>query len=205
MPQNEPPVAPKPASPAQTSAKPAAKPPEATDAGHVPITEEFDRAKWTLPPVQVVVIALVIVAVIVGAIALWQKPAPPGTGSIDDVAAAQTQDNQVLVAITLTMHNGAQKPLWIQHLKAKLTTDTGNTMEDTAASPVDFDRYFEAFPELKQHSIEALRVESKILPGNQARGTIIVSFPVTKEVFDKRKAIAVIIEPYDQWPITLTK
>ncbi len=35
------------------------------DAGHVPITEEFDSPKRSLPPAVPVVIALVIVAIVV--------------------------------------------------------------------------------------------------------------------------------------------
>jgi hypothetical protein len=44
------------------------------------------------------------------------------------------------------------------------------------------------------------------MPGTQQKGTIIVSFPVAKDAFDKRKSISVTIQPYDQpLPIVLTK
>ncbi len=36
------------------------------DAGHVPITEEFDSAKRSLPPAVPVVIALLVVGIVVG-------------------------------------------------------------------------------------------------------------------------------------------
>src|SRR3954453_11924880 len=39
--------------------------PEPPDAGHVPMTEEMDSAKWSLPPVVPVLIALGIVAVVI--------------------------------------------------------------------------------------------------------------------------------------------
>src|SRR5947209_19121880 len=39
--------------------------PEAPDAGHVPMTEEMDSAKWSLPPIVPVLIALALVAIAV--------------------------------------------------------------------------------------------------------------------------------------------
>ena len=48
--------------------------------------------------------------------------------------------------------------------------------------------------------------ETKILPGNKATGTVIVTFPVTQDAFDKRQSVSVVIQPYDQpLPVTLTK
>jgi hypothetical protein len=48
--------------------------------------------------------------------------------------------------------------------------------------------------------------ETKILPGNEARGTVIVSFPVTQADFDKRQSISVVVHPYDQpLPVELRK
>ena len=35
-----------------------APPPRQADAGHIPITEELDSAKWTLPPVGVILIGI---------------------------------------------------------------------------------------------------------------------------------------------------
>ncbi len=43
----------------------------------------------------------------------------------------------------------------------------------------------------------------KIAPGAEQKGTVLVSFPVTKEQFDARKDLDVTIEPYDQNPIVL--
>ena len=71
---------------------------------------------------------------------------------------------------------------------------------------MDFDRYFQAFPTLKEHALNAIPPETKIPPGGQAQGTIVVSFPVTQDGFDKRKSLSVVIQPYDQpLPLVLTK
>jgi hypothetical protein len=190
-----------PEKPAAEKKKPAAPPP---DAGHVPMGEEFDRAKWTLPPWQPVAIALAIVAVVV-LIVVWQLSLKPlAVGSIDDVTAVQLPGDNVLVAVQVTVTNPGRKALWIHNLKGRLKTAKGEFSDD-AASPVDFERYFQGFPDLGQHAIEPLKVETKIAPGATERGMIIVSFPVNKETFDKRQAISVIIEPYDQRAVVITK
>jgi len=42
--------------------------------------------------------------------------------------------------------------------------------------------------------------------GREQKGTIVVSFPVTRQIFDARKSLTVSIQPYDQRvPVVLTK
>ncbi len=178
--------------------------PEPPDAGHVPMTEEFDRAKWTLPPFGVVAITLLVIAVVIGIISYGLRPKPGGTGSIDDAFAVAVPDSTVLATLKVSVRNLGVKPLWIKDLKAKLTTDKGE-FEDTAANAIDVDRYFSGFPDLRDHSIAPLKVETKLDPGEQTQGSIIVSFPVTVEEFNNRKALLVTVSPYDQAPILIQK
>jgi hypothetical protein len=73
-------------------------------------------------------------------------------------------------------------------------------------SAIDFDRYFQAFPALKNGTQPALPPETKIQPGESTSRTIIVAFPVTLDVFNQRKSVSVVIWPYDQTvPVVLTK
>jgi len=163
------------------------------------IGEEFGTARRTLPPAGIVVICIAAVAVIVGIFAFKERAKPQGAGAINFVAEAEVpQQNLILVAITLTLRNTAERPLWIHTLKAQLTTADGETHEDEAVSVVDLDRYFQAFPALKESAEPPLSPETKMLPGSEQRGTIIVSFKVTKEAFDQRKSLRVSIQPYDQ-------
>ncbi|MGB9205919.1 MAG: hypothetical protein WCB94_18330 [Terriglobales bacterium] len=169
-----------------------------------PITEfhigdEFGTAKRNLPPAGIVLVCLAVVAVIVGIFAFKERQKPQGAGSIDFVAAAEVPgQNMILAAITMTLRNTADKPLWIKNLKAHLTTADGSTFDDNAASAVDLDRYYQGFPALKESSEPPLSPETKLPAGAQQRGTIIVSFKVTKEAFDQRKSLTVTIQPYDQ-------
>jgi hypothetical protein len=170
------------------------------------IGEEFGTAKRNLPPAKVVGIVLAVAVVLLAIFAFLDRAKPQGDGSIDNIAVAEVPDqNSVLVAVNVTVHNSGEKSLWIHDIKAKIQTDNGE-LTDEAASPVDFDRYFQAFPVLKEHTLAAIPPETKIPPGGQAQGTIVVSFPVTKDGFDKRKSLSVVIQPYDQpLPLTLTK
>jgi len=163
------------------------------------IGEEFGTGRRNLPPAGIVVICLAVVALIVGIFAFKGRPKPQGAGSIDFVAATEVPgQNMIMAAITFTLRNTADKPLWIHTLKARLTTADDKTFDDDAASAVDLDRYFQAFPALKESSEPPLSPETKLLAGAEQRGTIIVGFKVTKEAFDQRKSLTVTIQPYDQ-------
>jgi len=171
------------------------------------IGEEFSGARRNLPPAGIVLICIAAVALILGAYAYFGRAKPQGAGSIDFVSAVDVPgQNHTMVAITLTLRNGSQRSLWIRTLKGRLTAADDKTFEDEAASAVDFDRFFQAFPALKENSKPPVPPETRLLPGTTQSGTIIVSFPVTKDVFDQRKAVDVVIQPYDQpVPIVLTK
>jgi hypothetical protein len=170
------------------------------------IGEEFGTAKKNLPPVKIVLIGVAVIAVVALITSLTQRPHSATTGSIDDVISVEVPgQNLVMVAINVSFQNNGIKPYWIHSIKADL--DSGSaTFSDDAASPADFDRYFQAFPTLKQHALAPLEREARINPGGQARGTIIVAFPVTPEAFNNRKSLTVTIQPYDQpVPLVLTK
>ena len=171
------------------------------------IGEEFGTARRNLPPAGIVLLCIAVVAAILGAIAFFNRPTPQGGGSIDGVAAVEIPgQSSTMVAITLTLQNSGAKPLWIHTVSARLTDADGKTYDDDAASSVDFERYFQGFPALKTNSQPALAPEMKLLPRTEQRGTIIVSFPVSKDAFDKRKSVTVTIQPYDQpLPVVLTK
>jgi len=179
-------------------------PPPQSPSPPEPITEfhigdEFGTAKRNLPPAGIVLICIAAVAVIVGILAFKERPKPQGAGAIDFVAATEVPgQNMILAAITLTLRNTADKALWIHTLKARLTTADDKTFDDDAASAVDLDRYFQAFPALKESSEPPLPPETKLPAGAERRGTIIVSFKVTREAFDQRKSLTVTIQPYDQ-------
>jgi len=173
------------------------------DAGHVPITEEFDSARRTLPPILALAIALVVVVVFIVGVAYIFRSKPVAQGQIDDVFISQNkgQPNSML-AIQVTLKAVGDKPLYIKEITAELKTQN-ETYTDEAASPSDYARYFQAYADLKDHAMKPLAVESKIPPGTQETGTVIVTFPIDQGEFDTRKSLTVTVQPYDQKPIVL--
>jgi len=204
-----PPPTPVPTPSSQPGPNPAAKPPVKPkevemDRAHVPMSEEFDRAKWTLPPLGIVGIALGIVAVALLIVSYTNRAKPVAAGGIIGVNAVQLQDNTILAAIQLNVGNVTEKAWFIRNVKATVKTDSGEYSDD-AATGVDSERYFQAFPTLGQGTSPILKFDQKVLPGQQEAGTIVVSFPITKDQFDARKSLTVTVEPFDNRPVTLTK
>lgn len=199
------PVPTPPPAPAPTKPAAAPKPKEQEiDRANVPWSEEFDKAKWTLPPAKIVGIALVIVAIVVVIVGYLNRAKPVASGGITTVNAVQLQDNTILAAISLNFGNITDKKWYIRSVKATVKTDQGEYSDD-AATAVDSERYFQAFPGLGEGASPILKFDQKIDPGQTGTGTIVVSFPITKEQFDARKSLTVTIEPFDNRPVTLTK
>lgn len=169
------------------------------------IGEEFGTAKRNLPPAKIVAVALAIVLVI-ALVVIFASSRPNGSGAIDDVNAVTVPDqNSILVAINASIQNAGKKSMWIHNMKATVKTEDGREFSDDAAAPVDFERYFQAFPALKERAIAPMTVETKIPPGGDAKGTVIVSFPITLDVFNKRKSLTLTIQPYDQRAVEIEK
>ena len=173
------------------------------DAGHVPITEEFDSAKRSLPQAAPLIAALVVVVVFIVGVAYIFRSKPVAQGQIDHAFAQQQADqNYSMVLLQVTLRNVGTKPLYIKEIKSDIMTDAGESSDD-AASPSDYSRYFQAFPDLQMYATEPLKVETKIPPGGEVHGSVMVAFPITKEQFYARKDLNVTIFPYDQKAIVL--
>jgi len=166
------------------------------------IGEEFGTAKKNLPPIRILLIGVGLVLVMAGILAFVQRPQAQASGSIGEISAVEIPNqNAVMAAINVAIKNHGEKPFWIRAIKVELDTGSG-ALSDEAASAADLDRYYQAFPALKRHALEPLQPETKIEPGGQTIGTIVVSFPVTEAGFTGRKSLRVRVEPYDQ-PVPL--
>lgn len=174
------------------------------DVEPVLIPEEIDSSKWSMPPWGVVGIVLLVIFVGIGIVSYIMRPKPKATGTIDEAYAVAMPDNNVMATVKLTVHNIGGRMLYIRNIKATINTDQGQFTDD-AANAVDFPRYFQAYPDLREHTITPLKAEDRIRPGEQARGSVILSFPVTMDQFNSRKSLSVLIEPYDQPAFAISK
>ncbi len=180
------------------------KPAEEYDRAHVPMGEEFDKPKWTMPPWQPVVIALVVVGIIVGVIAYFNRAKPPASGGIDEVASVSVPGDSVMAAINVHFANSSEYLIKVHTIKATVQTSKGE-FSDEAANASDYARYYQAFPDLKQNAKTPLMQDARIAPGANGIGTVIFSFPIPKDLFDSRQSLTVSVIPYDGLPIVLKK
>jgi hypothetical protein len=167
--------------------------------------EEFGTGRKNLPPTKLVLIILGVALVVVGIVAFVLRPQASATGSIDAMDSVEVVgQNSMMVAITLTLQGDTKTSYKMRSVSAEL--DTGkDTYEDEPASAVDFDRYFQGFPVLKSHAVGPLKIQN-IEAGGQNKGTIIVTFPVTPDVFANRKSLKVKISAYGEpEPLVLVK
>ncbi|MGC2448970.1 MAG: hypothetical protein WA477_15085 [Candidatus Sulfotelmatobacter sp.] len=189
--------------------QPSSAPPEAPAAPAGPtinIGEEYGTAKKNLPPAKIVLIAVGAVLVVVLIASFLKRAKPQGSGSLDNVVAVEIPgQNSTMVALTFTLHNGSDKALYIREIQSSVKAPSGDATAD-AVSAVDFDRYFQAFPDLKTGSQPALSPEVRLEPGETVNRTIIVAYQKTLNEFNQRKGVSVIIWPYNYTvPIILTK
>jgi hypothetical protein len=162
--------------------------PSQGDAGHIPITEEMDSAKWTLPPIAPLLVAAVLVAVVVALIVLSNRSTPSASLAITKVATADQQGN-TMVAIQVKLDNQIDKPLWVRDISAEVETADGKKHNDKAAPSVDAPRYMEAFPPLAEAKADWLKDDLKIPSKTSFTGVAIFSYPVDKAAFDSRKSL----------------
>jgi hypothetical protein len=191
-----------PVRPPQTSPAPPATPAGPT----INIGEEYGTAKKNLPPAKIVAIAIAAVLVVVLIASFVKRAKPQGSGSLDNVIAVEIPgQNSTLAALTFTLHNSSDKALYIRGLQGSVKTASGDSAAD-AVSAVDFDRFFQAFPALKNGTQPALAPEVRIEVGQTVSRTIIVPFPMTLDAFNQRKSVSAVIWAYNQTePLTLTK
>lgn len=191
-----------------------ARPPEpsyvlTTPAGKGPtinIGEEYGTAKKNLPPAKILLITIAAVVVVVLIASFLKRAKPQASGSLDNVAAVELPgQSSTMAALTFTIRNTSDKVLYVRGLQGTIKPTAGDGPVE-AVSAVDFDRYFQAFPALKVGAQPALSPEVKIQPGETAERTIIVVFPETLDVFNRRESVSAIVWLYNETvPITLTK
>ena len=185
---------------------PTPQPPAAPSGPTINIGEEFGTAKKSLPSGKILVVAIIVLGIVVAFVSFMKRAKPQASGTLDNVVAVEIPGQaSTMVALTFTIHNTSDKVLYVRTLQASVKAPNADSTVD-AVSAVDFDRYFQAFPALKNGSQPPLTPETKIQPGETAARTIIVAFPMTLDAFNRRQVLAAVIWPYDQSvPVVLSK
>jgi hypothetical protein len=181
-------------SPPQSASAPA--PAGRPDAGHIPITEELDSAKWTLPPIVPLLVAAVLVAVVVAVIVLSNRSHPSAALAITKIVSTDQQGN-TMAAIQVKFDNQIDKPLWVKNIIAEIETPDGKKHKDSAAPSMDAARYMAAFTPLQEAKADWLKEDLKVASKTTFNGVAIFAFPIAKKDFDARKALTLTVELYD--------
>lgn len=169
------------------------------------ISEEYGTARKSLPPAGIVAICVLAVGAIVAIYGFTHKARAQSTGSIDDVVVVPVPgQDMVLTAINISIESQVEKPRRIRSIQVSADVN-GNKLSDDAIPAVDARRYFTSFPDLKQHALDLLSLETRVNPGSKMLGTVVASFPVKAEAFAARKSLTVTIAPYDELSIVITK
>jgi hypothetical protein len=203
MPDDTNPTPPPPSTPPNANAAVKPKAADERNHGHIPITEEMDSAKWTLPPIVPLLIAAVVVGILVAVVALSNRTKPSAALAITKVVSA-AQESNTMVAIQIKLDNQVEGPLWIKAIQAEVETPDGKKFSDNAAPAVDAPRYVEAFPPLAEAKADWLKEDLKIPTKTSYNGVAIFSYPVDKATFDKRKQVTLRIQLYDRPTLVAT-
>jgi hypothetical protein len=186
-----------------SAASPSTPQASSSNAGHIPITEELDSAKWTLPPIVPLLVAGALVAVLVTVGVFSNRTKPSASLAITKIASAD-QEGNTMVAIQVKLDNQVEGPLWIKGIRAEVETADGKKYEDTAAPGMDGPRYMQAFPALEEAKADWLKEELKIPTKTSFNGVAIFSYPVDKSAFDARKQVTLRIQLYDRPTLVAT-
>ena len=113
------------------------------------------------------------------------------------VANQHTQDD-LYVLTTLRIDDRLHLPLFLKDFTATLTTAEGEEITTSAVEQRDLDNVYTSFPALKSLASEPLLRDTMISPGQSAEGMILLHFPVTKEVWDRRRSAMLNVDLYHQ-------
>jgi hypothetical protein len=119
------------------------------------------------------------------------------------VGRDRAQDD-LYVLVNLRIEDRLNLPIFLKDFTATLTTADGVELHTSATEQQDFGTLYESFPALKSLSWEPLPRETLIAPGKSAEGMVLLHFPVTAEVWDRRRSAVLSVDLYHQGPIRIT-
>jgi hypothetical protein len=96
--------------------------------------------------------------------------------------------DQVLVFTRVKLHNQSDKPVFLHEIMTNAKMDDG-IHSSYAAIPIDYDRVFQAYPELASLHANGISPSSTIDPGQTVEGTFVSAFRLNKDQWESRKAL----------------
>jgi hypothetical protein len=136
---------------------------------------------------------------------VWAHPMHTETSGIDASGAAVAKEgfDQVLVFTRVKLHNQTDKPVFMHEIMTNAKLDDG-IHTSYAAIPIDYERVFQAYPELASLHSNGLSPSATIDAGQTVEGTFVSAFRLTKDQWDARKALDFTLGFQYQPNLTLT-
>jgi len=165
--------------------------------------EEFTKGSghvlWAAVIATIVVSASIAIYFIAGqkppaatgeVVAIWAHPQHTETSGLDANGAPMAKESfdQILVFTEVKLHNQSKEPLFLEGALTNATLADG-IHSSYAASQVDYERVFLAYPGLTVPHGTPLSTSLELAPGQTVDGTFVSSFKLTKEEWDARKSV----------------
>jgi hypothetical protein len=169
-----------------------------------------------------VLLALIISSLVVVVWVRFGRKTPVATGDVARIAiypvqaritggnagtpGMEGQDqiiNQLLVFAHVRLHNPNTAPITIVDDWAIVTLPNGDIRRSPGAGTADFDKVFQAYPQLAPLRMDALRRDIQIQPGQSVDGLVVFSYPLSRQEWDSRKSMQVTISFNGAKDITL--
>ena len=112
--------------------------------------------------------------------------------------------NQLLVFAHVRLHNPNTAPITLEDDWAVVTLPNGETRRSLGASGPDFEKVFQAYPQLAPLRMEPLRRDIQIQPGQSVDGLVVFNYPLSREQWDSRKSMQVTVSFNGAKDVTLT-
>ncbi len=165
--------------------------------------EEFTKGSGNALLASLVAAVVVSIAIFVY-VRLGEKP-PAATGEVTNLAAHMMHRetsgmdasgapmpkevfDQVLVFAHVKLHNQSKQPLFLHQIMANAALADG-IHTSYAASPTDYERIFQGYPELASLRGKPIASEATIEAGQSLEGDFIAALRLSKAEWDSRKSL----------------
>lgn len=111
--------------------------------------------------------------------------------------------DEIIVLADVSIQNVSQKvPLFLRDMSAVVNLPD-ETDRSTAASASDFEKVFEAYPDLQQYKKAPLQRDLTLQPGQQAEGQLIFNYQMSQQQWDTRTGMDINISFIHQQPMVM--
>lgn len=121
----------------------------------------------------------------------WTHPMHTESSGFDASGAVIPKEvtDRLLLFTHVRLHNQSKQPIFLHQILANATMPDGSVDSAYAATTTDYERLFNAYPQLASLHAAALSPELTIQPGETKEGTFVVPFQLKKPEWDARKGL----------------